>query len=201
LPTGRFEALELPPDGRPGGPPPPPDGGAGGVSGLSFASSAQANFDEEPLQPGTPGLELDTEDKPRVEPAKKAKPKKEKAKAKGPLLTKNVIVTGAIILVVIFLGAGGLWFWEKKSAQDHAENQLRKAKEDAAKQLREVGPSHWERAAAIAQNILKTNPNDADALGILAQAHYAALLDEGTNGKSRKAAGSDAIAKARTAGI
>ncbi len=195
LPPGRFEGLDLPPEGR-------PQTAEAAAAGLSFSSSSTALLDEEQLQPGTSNLEIDTDDKPGVEaPKAKAKKPEKKKKVKGPLLSKNVMIIGAAFLGLVFVGAGGLWFWQKKSKEDAIVTQLKNQKEDARKQLRDVAPNHWERAASIANGILKTAPSDADALGIVAEAHYAALLDEGTNAKARKSAGSDAIAKARSAGL
>ncbi len=126
--------------------------------------------------------------------ATKAKSKKKsKKKASGAGLRKIKAIVTAAILVVGIAGAGGYWLYQQNQESERKIKRIAKLLKQVRAEMRIDKPNHWERATKKALSILKIDPENGDALGLAAQAPFAAYLDEGTKLKERLASGNKAI--------
>ena len=140
--------------------------------------------------PGAP-MELAT---PVKRPVKKAQVEARPAKARR---RSTLILVAA--LGVVALGAGGWYAWTtwqgSQTRKDSASRGLKKAEtllaDDAA--------GHWERAAAEAQRVLAADASNGEALALVAEANFAAVLDESLDVQARTEKGDKAIEKLRKA--
>ena len=139
--------------------------------------------------PGKP-VELAT---PVKRPAKKvAEARPERSRRKSTILL-------VAALGVVALGAGGWFAWTKwqgsQTRKDSADRGLKKAET----LLSDDAGGHWERAAAEAQRVLSADPDNSEALALIAEANFAAVLDESVDVQARTEKGDKAIEKLRKA--
>ncbi|RMH45006.1 MAG: tetratricopeptide repeat protein, partial [Deltaproteobacteria bacterium] len=96
---------------------------------------------------------------------------------KRPMSRARKLAVAAAAVVAV-LGAGGFYLYQR-----HAAEQARAA--DIARSIatarRALAEDRWLDAAAAAQRALKTDPKHPAALGLAAQAYFAAAIDRGTD--------------------
>ncbi len=149
---------------------------------------------------------LDLEDTPLPgTPLPKAKQKKARAKpAPNPNKEKPVSGTrkkiGVAALGITLLGAGG--FFGYSYLQDKEKQTIASQKEsgNAQQYLLSDVPGHWQKAATNASTILKKDKTNAEAYAIIAQAHFASIVDIGKSPDEHRKRGTEAINKMRKLG-
>jgi len=103
----------------------------------------------------------------------------------------------ASVLGVVALGAGGWFAWTtwqgSQTRKDSASRGLKKAET----LLSDDSAGHWERAASEAQRVLGGDSNNDEALAVVAEANFAAVLDESLDVAARTEKGDKAIEKLR----
>ncbi len=114
---------------------------------------------------------------------KKAKKKSEERKTFALTRTHKLVALGVVLLLA--LGGGGFYLYQKQQAAADVRSRANKLLERARKQLASDAPGHWDTAAQTAERALKIDGKHAVALGIAAQAHYAAFLDTGIGHDAR----------------
>jgi predicted Zn finger-like uncharacterized protein len=128
---------------------------------------------------------------PKRAPARKA----DAAGGKKPGRGRTLILVSA--LGAVALGAGGYfgWTWWQGS-QTRKESSSRGLKKAEAL-LADDASGHWEKAAAEAQRVLGGDKDNTEALAIVAEANFAAALDENFDVAARTEKANAAIEKLR----
>lgn len=101
------------------------------------------------------------------------------------------ILTAVAVVLLAGAGAGGFVTYTRWQESQKRQATIAGAMQQAEIHLRAEDPGHWERAGDAAQRVLTVDPMHAEALGIAAEAAYAALLDEGTRADERRAKGTE----------
>ncbi|HEU5058829.1 MAG TPA: tetratricopeptide repeat protein, partial [Kofleriaceae bacterium] len=140
--------------------------------------------------PGSP-VELDTSAR---RPVRKAA---EPARAAAPRRRTTLVLVAA--LGVVALGAGGWFAWTQWQGSQTRKDSASRGLKKAETLLADDAPGHWERAAAEAQRVLGGDPANSEALAVVAEANFAAVLDESLDVQARTEKGDKAIAKLRKA--
>src|SRR5262249_18178582 len=110
---------------------------------------------------------------------------------------RALLLAGGGVLV-IGLGFGGWMFFGQDSPLAQNGSEVAEKKGAAAeKELHSIEAGHWDRAAKLAETALSAQADNTEGLAILAQARYAAVLEEGTRAAARKAQGQKAAEKLR----
>jgi predicted Zn finger-like uncharacterized protein len=134
-----------------------------------------------------------------VELAQVKKPVRKVAEPKPAKSTRRMTIILVSALGAVALAAGGWFAWTtwqgSQTRKDSASRGLKKAEtllsDDAA--------GHWERAAGEAQRVLGGDPSNTEALAVVAEANFAAVLDESLDVQARTEKGDKAIEKLRKA--
>ena len=134
-----------------------------------------------------------------VELAEVKKPVRKAAEAKPAKSSRRRTIILVAALGAVALAAGGWFAWTtwqgSQTRKDSASRGLKKAEallsDDAA--------GHWERAAGEAQRVLGGDPSNTEALAVVAEANFAAVLDESLDVQARTEKGDKAIEKLRKA--
>ena len=129
---------------------------------------------------------------------KKKKPAKKKEKRK--LTRKQVLVLIAVVVVVAIAG-GGFWLYKKKLAADEHDQLVKSHLKNSRRSMQSDKPLHWEDAAQAAKKALALDKKSGDALGLAAQAEYAAIIDEAIGLDRRSAAGRALIRRINDASV
>ncbi len=176
-----FAELELPPQ--------PAKATTGGVVSFHKAATGQhpaARADRAPVavarnQQSMGDLDLADEVKPRAAVSSRvAAVAAESANVARPPRTRaRQIIAGAALLLVL-AGAGGVYLLQRWQARAERAEALQLHLRTAREQLRSGSSAHWQRAAAAAEAALELEPGNSEALGLAAQAYYAATLDGGS---------------------
>ncbi len=109
--------------------------------------------------------------------------------------SKTPLIVVAAILLLGALGAGGWFLWTRHQAAAARKTEVAQHLTAARRFLASDKPGHWDAARDQADEALEVDGNNADALGIAAQAAYAGYLDEGTHFEARRDAGRAYIAR------
>ena len=126
----------------------------------------------------------------------KKQSKRKAAENKRPKTRRrNAIIALGTVTVLGAAGVGGYMFYQDRQSQDRKSKQVASLIKRARAQLASDKPQHWDRAAKLGKNALRISKDHTQALGIVAQAYYAGLLDEGTQEQSRRNSGLRVINK------
>ena len=124
-------------------------------------------------------------------------PRTKKAAARKSVAARRRLALLAITLMAGALVAGGYNAWEwwkgRQSRVAKAASGLRQVE----KRLSDDSPRHWEEAAADAARIAKSDSKNLEALAIVAEASFAAALDESPQAADRIQAGDQVLAALR----
>ncbi len=157
------------------------------ASPLSFGAEPAGNLelDAEPIaRKQTTAADLLDDDaaivdgKPKKKSGKAGKrQKKEKQKFQ---LTKTHAMIGVGILVLGIAGAGGFMFYQKQQEKAKKAKEVNQLLDRATRQLIVDDPNHWTSGESTAKRALRMDKGNSRAMGIAAQARFAAYLDRGT---------------------
>lgn len=123
---------------------------------------------------------------------------KAKASERSPRRTRFMI---AAVLGIAAVGGGGVYGYQRYSASVERREQIADGLSQASRALVAVDPGHWQRAATAAKQVLALDENNAEALGIAAEAHFAGALDDGISAVARIRTGKQLLAKATAEAI
>ena len=163
----------------------------------------------DPFAPGKSGsrettelsLDIDRTAPPGAEPARPAAtPRRAPRDGKVPAKTRGdrrrTIALGAA-LGLAALGGAGYYGWgmlqDEQTRKESSSRDLTRAE----KLLSDDAPGHWEKAAAAAAKLRKADPGNTEALALVAEANFAAALDENVDVAERTRKGDKAIDELR----
>jgi tetratricopeptide (TPR) repeat protein len=129
------------------------------------------------------GADLGVADDPKARKATKSAKAKKDPRARR----KQQIVTAAAVTVVL-LGAGGFYGYTKWQAKKAT---AAKVDSNIALAQKQINSDQWTKAAASAEKVLALQGENDDALGLAAQAYYAAAIDTGINADALIAKGEE----------
>ncbi|MCG8422885.1 MAG: tetratricopeptide repeat protein [Proteobacteria bacterium] len=95
------------------------------------------------------------------------------------------IAIGLAVLTLCGAGAGGYYGYNHWQNEKERAAFVKEQVSAARKYMLSESSGHWLRAAAAAEQALGREVGNSEALGIAAQAHYAALLDTGLAARAR----------------
>ena len=101
------------------------------------------------------------------------------------------------VLAVLALGAGGWFAWTTWQGTQTRKDSSSRGLKKAETLLADDATGHWERAASEAQRVLGGDKDNAEALAVVAEANFAAALDESVDVQARTEKGDRAIEKLR----
>jgi predicted Zn finger-like uncharacterized protein len=127
------------------------------------------------------------------------RPVKKVAEAKPARGRRRSTILLAAALGVVALGAGGWFAWTKWQGSQTRKDSSSRGLKKAETLLSDDAGGHWERAAAEAQRVLSADPDNGEALALIAEANFAAVLDESVDVQARTEKGDKAIEKLRKA--
>ena len=181
-------------------------GGGSDAPSLELPDNSPSDTDYLPHGGGGGALELDTD---HAAPASAevhttvAKQTKSPAKDKtGPDKAgskKKLVIAVAAAVGIGAAGFGGFLFYQDWSSGNAADRAASGKVSRAETLLHSDAPGHWEKAAKEANAILQSQPKNGAALGIVAEANYAAAFSQWTRVKERQALGVKALEQAHTA--
>jgi len=149
----------------------------------SGAAGGSLELDAEPMaKKATVAADLGPEDldaKPSGKKKKKAT-KKAKAEKQKFQFTRTHAMIGIGILVLGIAGAGGFIFYQKQQEKAKKAKEIDKLLDRATRQMIVDDANHWQAAETTATRALRMDKGNTRAMGIAAQARYAAYLDRGT---------------------
>jgi len=124
-----------------------------------------------------------------------------RARERGPILSRRrLMILGSAVVTagIVVAGFYGSRWWRSRQARDVRDaSGLRQVE----KLLADDSPSHWEQAAGEARQIVERDQDNTEARAVVAEASFAAALDESPQLAERVKEGDQALAplRARTA--
>ncbi len=106
----------------------------------------------------------------------------------------------AAALGLIVVGAGGFFGYQWLQGNKEKTQVSEKKSGNALKYMATDEIGHWEQAIEEASTMIRFDPSNSEAYAISAQAHYAAIFDQGTNLDAHYKKANAAINKMRTLG-
>jgi len=119
--------------------------------------------------------------------------KKKKKKGKKGKTSRLALIAGAAVAVLAAGGVAGFVYWQ---GQQEAAAMVAQRLRGARNQMAADAAGHWTRAGDEARKALAAEPENADALGLAAQAHYAAIIDLGSDSTRRQKEGDQLLNQA-----
>ncbi len=121
--------------------------------------------------------------------------REDKKVERGPRISPKLqrILLGAIVLVLA-LGAGGYFYFQRYQAQQQRAADIRASLDVARRAMADGNKNSWQRAANAARQVIALDKRNAEALGLAAQALLAAYIDEGTQREARLAEAQNLLA-------
>ncbi len=99
------------------------------------------------------------------------------------------------------LGGGGVYGYTRYAAAQERKEQIADGVGAARRALLANEPGHWQRAIAAAKRVLALDESNSEAIGIGAEANFAAAIDDGTNAIARVRTGKQLLQKAAAEAI
>ncbi len=185
-PPSRPSSASLPPPITPTPPPPAPP-----ISGLALET--------EPVE--APAM---VTDRPPPGPAL-AKASHKKSEATPPVVAAHDRRRRRILLLAVLgvtlLAGGGAFGYQRYAAAQARKQALADNLATARRAVTTAAAGHWQRASSAAKQALALDEHNIEALGLAAEASFAAALDEGTDAATRIRAGKMLLAKAAAEAI
>jgi tetratricopeptide (TPR) repeat protein len=163
-------------------------------------SAVAARFARKPAHDENINLDLDEAptDGPalrRPAPERKAKRTKLAPTDKKKFGKKQKMLAGVLGLALV--GGGGIYALQVMQGEQAKGEAVAALGKGAAKHLASDAPGHWDKAIAEANRMHKSDPKSFEALALLAEARYAAAMDNGTGAAAQIQAGAAAVTKMR----
>ena len=103
------------------------------------------------------------------------------------------IIIGVAVVAALGGSVGGYFAYTDLQQKRALQSDVQKHLAEARTHLHAGDPGHWDRAGQAAQRVLELDPGQPDALGIGAEAAYAALLEHGTRADELRRTGTQLI--------
>jgi tetratricopeptide (TPR) repeat protein len=184
-----------------GGPAPPlaptraPAGGGKGSGGLLDLDDGGP-----PIKKGGTVLGDDAKAKAATKPNKGRGQKAAKQPLTPEQRRRRALIGGGALLVLALAGAG-LFVKDKLDRAKALKAEVERTLTEARSHLASDELDHWNKAFDAAERALAKDGKNADALGLAAQAQFAAAVDEGTNLDARRTSGDDVLNRAVQAAL
>ena len=184
--------------GRPSGKPSPrpsrkltaPDPFAPARGGLKKTTELSLNLDTSSVPGESAPLPRAVKKRPRAAEATAA------AAAKRSRSRRTLILTA--VLGVGVVGAGGYYGWNAWHGHEQRKTRSSAGLRSAERLLADDSPDHWTAAAEAAKKVLARDARNTEALAVVAEANFAAALDEAPDSADRTAQGDKALDKLRS---
>ena len=165
------------------------------AAGHLLTTEIRLEVDPMPM-PGAPPLPPTVTAKKTTTARARVAPRKRPQRRSAVAARRRLVLLGSTLLAAAVAAAGyTAWrSWKsEKSRDERAESELLQV----AKLLDDDSPRHWEEAATIARGISGADDGNLEALGIVAEASFAAALDESPQAQDRIKEGDRVLATLR----
>ncbi|MEZ4363102.1 MAG: tetratricopeptide repeat protein [Kofleriaceae bacterium] len=134
---------------------------------------------------------------PRVDP--RAAPKAPTAApVRSPRRTRLIL---AVVLGVVALGGAGAFGYQRYAAAQARSAEIAEALQQGKRALVAADAGHWQRAVAAAKRALALDEANPQAIGLGAEANFAAAIDDGVAAVARIRTGKQLLTKAAAEAI